>query len=112
MDQVPNIFICVSEYLRPLEEVDQHLPAHIEWIEEMERRGLMIAGGRRVPPVGGVHILAGSSKQEIRDLLATDPFEVNGMAAYWVFEFALPPGDGKSRLMQYYLSEAFGRPKG
>lgn len=99
----PNIFICLSQYLKPLSEVDRHLEAHIAWIDSVERSGRMIAGGRQNPPVGGVHILSGRSKEEVRELLASDPFQREGVAAYWIFEFGLPPREGLGAVMTHYL---------
>ncbi len=105
---VPNLYACISQYLRPPAEIDPHVAAHITWLGEQDAAGRLVASGRQLPPSGGAIILAGESREAVQALLATDPFVVHGCASYWIFEFELNPDPIRGRLMDYFLSEAFG----
>ena len=109
---VPNLFACISQYLRPAAEIEPHIAAHIDWLGEQDAAGRLVASGRQVPPTGGAIILAGKSREAIQALLATDPFAVHGCASYWIFEFELNPAPIRGRLMNHFLgmdpSEAAG----
>ena len=87
------MFVAISTYLKPLEEVDRSYPEHYAWLERHYASGHFLGSGRRVPPVGGIIIARGESKEEFLALLAGDPFQQNGLARYEVLEFnpgALP----------------------
>ncbi|CAH2396160.1 YciI family protein [Mesorhizobium escarrei] len=102
-----NIFVCISQYRKPIAEVDIHLPAHIEWLKEQDRNGRTIATGRQVPGTGGVNIMAAQDRQAMLDILATDPFTAHGCSSYWIFEFELNPDPHKGRLMDHFFREDF-----
>jgi len=105
---VPNLYACISQYLRPPAEIEPHIAAHIEWLGVQDAAGRLVASGRQLPPSGGAIILAGPSREAVQVLLATDPFAVHGCASYWIFEFELNPEPIRGRLMNYFLGEAFG----
>ena len=75
-------------YVAPLEEVDRHAPAHIDWIKAGYASGVFLASGRKVPRTGGF-ILAKGERAEIEALVATDPFMVAGVTTYDVTEVAV-----------------------
>ncbi|MBZ7924779.1 YciI family protein [Ensifer adhaerens] len=102
-----NIFVCISQYMKPLSEVDAHLPAHMEWLQEQDRAGRTIATGRQVSGTGGVNLMAARDRNEMLEILGTDPFQVHGCSSYWIFEFELNPDPAKGRLMDYFFSDAF-----
>ena len=56
-----TIYVVVLTYIKPLEEVDRAIPAHIEWLKKGYADGLFLASGRRIPRTGGV-ILASASE--------------------------------------------------
>jgi uncharacterized protein YciI len=102
-----HIFVCVSQYQKSLADVDQHLEDHIRWLKAQDRDGRTVATGRQVPGVGGVNIMAARDKDEMRAILATDPFQKHGCSAYWIFEFELNPDPDKGRLMDYFFNSDF-----
>lgn len=104
---LPNLFVCVSQYVKPPAEIEPHIAAHIEWLGLQDAAGRLVSSGRQVPPGGGVIILAGADKAEVRALLDTDPFAVNACASYWLFEYELNPEPIRGRLMDYFVGEAF-----
>jgi len=102
-----HLFVCVSQYLRPLEELDEYSAAHLEWLSELDRAGRIVATGAQEPPIGGVMVLAARDKAEVRAWLSTDPFQMNHCAAYHLHEFKLNPDPHQGRLMQHFFSQAF-----
>jgi uncharacterized protein YciI len=103
----PSLFTCVSQYLKSPDEIAPHIPAHIEWLGELDAAGKLVTSGRQVLPAGGVIVLAGDSREAVQTLLATDPFALHGCAAYGIFEFELNPEPVRGRLMDYFVSEAY-----
>lgn len=81
------MFVAISTYLKPLEEVDQFSPAHIAWLMKHFNAGRFLGSGRRVPPVGGLIIARETSREAFLALLAEDPYQQHGLATYEVFEF-------------------------
>ncbi|NIJ19857.1 uncharacterized protein YciI [Sphingomonas naasensis] len=80
------MIVAILTYKAPLETVDLHRPAHIEWLRERYADGSMLASGRQTPPTGGVLLLRGA-RAEVEALLAADPFAVHGVADYALSEF-------------------------
>ncbi len=82
------MFILTLTYVAPLEEVDKHVPAHMEWIKAGYASGVFLASGRKVPRTGGF-ILAQGDRVEIEALVATDPFMISGVTIYDIIEVAV-----------------------
>jgi uncharacterized protein YciI len=81
------MFIFISKYVKPLDEVDVHRPAHLAWIQKNVEDGVILISGRQNPPVGGVIILRAANLEEAQAIMATDPFAANGVAEYAPTEF-------------------------
>ena len=43
---VPPIYIAILTYIRPLEEIDRHVEAHIEWLRRHYEDGTFLLSGR------------------------------------------------------------------
>ena len=82
------MFILTLTYIAPLEEVDRHVPAHMDWIKAGYASGTFLASGRKVPRTGGF-ILAKGDRTDIEALVATDPFMVAGVTTYDITEVAV-----------------------
>jgi uncharacterized protein YciI len=80
------MIVAVLSYKVPLETVDLHRQAHIDWLRERYADGTMLASGRQTPPTGGVLLLRGD-RASVQALLAEDPFAVHGVADYALYEF-------------------------
>jgi uncharacterized protein YciI len=100
-----KMFIAISEYLKPLEEVSQFSAAHVAWTMKHYASGRFLGSGRRVPPVGGVIIARGESQEEFLSILAEDPFQQHGLAKYEVFEFNEGPLPRRSAELEAFLSK-------
>ena len=79
------------EKLKPL------LPAHLEYMIGLEKRGLLFASGPLSdgagPPSGaGLTILRAADAAEARALAEADPFVVNGLRTYELREWTIMEG--------------------
>ena len=79
--------VLISEYQRPLDEVDVHREAHLAFLAGLRERGLIVVSGRRKPPVGGIVVLDVGSVEEAEAIMAEDPFAASGVAVYEPYEF-------------------------
>ena len=79
------------EKLKPL------LPAHLEYMIGLEKRGVLFASGPLAdgagPPTGaGLTILRTASMDEARALAEADPFVVNGLRTFELKEWTIMEG--------------------
>ncbi|MGX6604505.1 YciI family protein [Micromonosporaceae bacterium Da 78-11] len=72
----------ISKYVAPLDEVDQLRDQHLAYIEGLEKRGLVVSAGRQDPPVGGVLLFDVDTEAEALELIADDPYVLQGVAEY------------------------------
>ncbi|TKD52101.1 hypothetical protein FBR43_04185 [Sphingomonas baiyangensis] len=79
--------LVLLTYTADLEAVDAHLPAHVAWLEEAMRAGVMVLAGRRQPRTGGVLLFHGEP-EAVEAVAATDPFVVEGVATFEVIAFS------------------------
>ena len=99
------MFVAISEYLKPLEEVNRFSAAHVAWIMKHYASGRFLGSGRRVPPVGGIIIARGESREELSSILAEDPFQQNGLAKYEIIEFNAGEFPRRSAELEAFLSK-------
>lgn len=82
------MFILELSYIVPLDEVDRVRDAHMAWIAEQYAAGRFLVSGAKVPRTGGVILARAMPRDELDDVIASDPFTREGVAAYDVTEFA------------------------
>lgn len=70
-----TVYIVILTYIRPLEEIDAAIPAHIEWLKKGYAEGIFLASGRRVPINGGVILAKCESLASLEERLREDPFQ-------------------------------------
>lgn len=80
------MLVAILTYKVPLDVVDAHRPAHIDWLNDCLAQGALLAAGRTNPPTGGVLMMRGE-RGALEALLKTDPFAVHGVADYALHEF-------------------------
>lgn len=100
------MFVLMSRYLKPLDEVDAHYAAHAQWLAKHYASGQFLGSGRRIPPVGGMILARGESRAEIEALLNKDPFHTQGCAVYEVFEFTPNPLPQRSIELEAFLNRS------
>jgi uncharacterized protein YciI len=77
-----TVYLMISTYLAPRAEVDKVRAAHMEFLDGLEERGLVVAAGRQDPPVGGVILLDTATAEEATEVMAGDPYVRQGLASY------------------------------
>jgi uncharacterized protein YciI len=76
------VYLMISKYLRPLDEVDDARDEHMAFLAGLEERGLVVTAGRQDPPNGGVILFDVDTEAEALELIAEDPYVKKGLAAY------------------------------
>lgn len=79
--------IAILTYRKPLAEVDRFLQAHRDFLDRYYAEGKLIASGPRIPREGGVIMIKAESRSTAEEILAQDPFRINGIADYNLVEF-------------------------
>jgi len=81
------MFLFLLTYTVPLDQVDGHVPAHMQWVAECYARGQFLLSGRKEPRSGGVIVASASTRAEAEGIAASDPFVLSGVARCEVVEF-------------------------
>ena len=68
-----TIYVVVLTYIKPLEEVDRAIPAHIEWLKKGYADGLFLAKC--------------DSRETLQARLSQDPFQQLGLARTEIIPF-------------------------
>ena len=89
------MFIVLLKYIKPIEEVDTFLPAHVDFLEEQYKQSKFIFSGRRNPRIGGVILVNVNSTQELEEIVGKDPFYIYKVAEYEIIEFTPTKFDPK-----------------
>ncbi|KKB61013.1 hypothetical protein WM40_25710 [Robbsia andropogonis] len=76
------IFSVILTYLRPIDEVNQHLGTHKAWLAENVKAGRVILAGPQDNAGGGVVLAACADRTELDAMMAQDSFIRHGVAAY------------------------------
>lgn len=82
------MYVVLSTYTAPIEEIDLVLPDHAEWLTRHYEAGEFLMSGRREPRVGGVIIARPMLRGKLDAILATDPFSYRHLVHYEVIEFS------------------------
>lgn len=81
------MFIVSLTYTCALDQIDQHLDAHVAYLHEQYKAGHFIASGRKVPRNGGIILATADSRETLENILQADPFYTENLAAYDIQEF-------------------------
>ena len=81
------MYLVLMNYVKPIEVVDELLPAHRAFLEENYRKGLFLLSGPREPRKGGIILAQAGSKGELAAVLDQDPFITGGAATYEIIVF-------------------------
>lgn len=81
------MFVILVHYLKGIEDVDKHLVAHREYLEQGYQKGYLIASGPQNPRTGGVLLSQLQDRQILDAFLENDPFSLHGIGEYQVIEF-------------------------
>jgi len=81
------MFVLLARYTKPAEEVDRLLEDHKAWIGRHQEAGRILMTARQVPLTGGLILAEGDSVEQMREMIAEDPFHAAGAAEYEILEF-------------------------
>lgn len=81
------MFLILVTYTKPIEEIDAHLVAHREYLDEGYRNNYFVVSGPRKPRTGGIIISQLSDRAQLEAILKNDPFHIHGVATYEIVEF-------------------------
>lgn len=80
------MFIVSLTYECDIGDIEKHLDSHIQYLERQYSKGIFLVSGRKEPRTGGI-ILARRKPNNVRRILAEDPFKIHGLAHYDITEF-------------------------
>lgn len=86
--EAADMFLLLSRYVKPLEEVDRFIPEHRAFLDRYYASGLFIVSGPMEPRTGGVILTADASRETIDNALAEDPFVRERISEYEIIEFS------------------------
>lgn len=81
------MFLVIITYKKPLEEIDQYLSAHRNFLETGYQKNMLVVSGPRNPRTGGVIISQLKNRDELETFLMQDPFHIHDVANYDIIEF-------------------------
>jgi uncharacterized protein YciI len=92
-----KFYVLLSKPLVAPERLKPFLPAHLDYMIGLEKRGLVFASGPLTdgegPPSGlGLTVLRVGSAEEARRIAEADPFFVNGARTYELKQWTLMEG--------------------
>ena len=96
------MFIVSLNYIKPLEEIEKYLPAHIQFLEKYYAQGNFVMSGRKIPRTGGVIIINAENRAQAENIISEDPFHQANLAEYTIIEFI--PSKTSPDLAQYQQS--------
>lgn len=75
------VFAVTYAYSADTAALDEHRPAHREFLRGLAERGVLLVSGPYAAgePAGALLLFRGDSKDELLALLAEDPFQVRGL---------------------------------
>ncbi|KLG17871.1 hypothetical protein YA52_15860 [Enterobacter roggenkampii] len=79
--------MVILTYIKPLEEIDAVIPAHVEWLKKGYADGIFLASGRRIPRTGGVILAKCESLVSLEERLREDPFQKLKLATVEIIPF-------------------------
>jgi uncharacterized protein YciI len=82
-----NVFIVSLAYIKPIDVVELHLPAHREFLHRNYAAGVFLLSGPKEPRTGGVILANLDSREELQAVLDGDPFHQHDVAEYTVTRF-------------------------
>jgi uncharacterized protein YciI len=92
-----KLFVVLSQPSPTPEKLKALLPAHLEYMIGLEKRGVLFASGPLSdgagPPTGaGLTVLRVANAREARKIANADPFVVNGLRSFELKEWTVMEG--------------------
>lgn len=81
------MFIIDLTYKVHLNQINQYLEDHIQYLEHQYELGNFQTSGKKVPRTGGIILSTLADKNKIMACLEKDPFKIHDLADYTITEF-------------------------
>ena len=89
-------FVVTIEYIKPMEMVEEHTPAHREFSAGLKDKGMLLFSGPFNPRTGGMLVMQAEDMNQAVSAFDEDPFKKLDIAKYQVREWV--PKVGLERL--------------
>ena len=91
------LYVVLTTPIRPMSEILPLLPDHLNYMIDLEKRGLLFASGpllagKDVPPGAGMTILRAGSFEEAEAIASEDPLNKSGVRIFEVRTWQLNEG--------------------
>ena len=87
------MFLLLSRYIKPLDEVERLMPEHRAFLDRFYREGKLVFSGPRDPRTGGVILADVDSEVEAMKIVVEDPFFSEKVAHYELIRFNVTRSD-------------------
>lgn len=84
------MFVVMSTYLVPSEEMGEWIPAYVDWLKEQHDAGIFISSGCNLERTGGALLVNAMDLAVLQQILARSPYSQAGVATYQVTEITNP----------------------
>lgn len=81
------MFLLLGRYTASADQVEPHRDGHIAWVQEHSEAGHFIAGALQTDGGGGLIVARTTSRADIEDWVAADPFIQAGDFEYDIREY-------------------------
>ena len=81
------MFVLILKYVAPIEKIDELIPAHRQFLDKYYLLNKFICSGAQVPRSGGIILCNANDKEEVKQIIAEDPFYIFKVAKYDIIEF-------------------------
>ncbi|MCZ4244613.1 YciI family protein [Pedobacter punctiformis] len=81
------MFIIDLQYIVPLEVLDEHMEAHVQYLKKYYAKNIFVASGRKVPRTGGIILALVETEEELKKILSEDPFYEHRLAHFTITQF-------------------------
>ena len=81
------MILILMRYVKPIEEVEEHVEAHRAFVDRLIREGKVVVAGPRDPRTGGVLLTTFDSDVDAMKRFVDDPFFEHGIAEYEAIRF-------------------------
>src|ERR1700722_8146473 len=81
------MFLLLSRYVKPLDEVERWLPEHRAFLDRHYAAGHFIVSGPLEPRAGGGIVVADMDRAAVEAMLEEDPFAREAVSSYEILEF-------------------------
>lgn len=80
------MYIISLTFKVPLENIDEYLDAHVDYLNQHYETGNFLLSGRKVPRTGGVILAQANSIKEMEHVISKDPFKIHDLADFEITE--------------------------